>query len=213
MKSKLFCLSLATCALTASSALAAPQPERFPRWYLGLTGGLQFLQDSDLSNGTLEYNSGYEALGSIGYMPNWSSPILNNTRLEFEIGYRSAELDKATISGVSVNAGREAIVWSYMANAYYDFRNSSRWTPYVGVGGGGAQVFLSKSSGLGNTEDKDTSFAYQLMAGVSYAPTSIPLTEWSIGYRYFGVDGADFGNIQLDDLNSHNVEVGAKFRF
>ena len=55
------------------------------------------------------------------------------------------------------------------------------------------------------------------MAGVSYAPSSLPMTEWILGYRYFVANEPEFRSattpIKLDDYTAHNVEVGGRFRF
>lgn len=203
-------------ALSAATQAYADAGERWPRWYVGLSGGLSYLQDSDISGtstGSLEYNGGGMATLSLGYQPPFGGAPFNGLRLEAELGYHDNGLNN--FSFATSHGSVQSI--SYMGNAYYDFRNSSGWTPYVGAGAGGASVQLSKSSGLGNTSGTDSVFAYQFMGGIGYAPQTMPMTEWTLGYRYFVEDSPEFnavgGKVKLDDLTSHNVEVGAKFRF
>lgn len=194
--------------------------ERWPRWYVGLSTGLAFVEDSDLSgavNGDQEYEAGVGLTASLGYMPFFGSPYLDNIRMELELGYRYASLDGFTNAGTPSNSSGSARMFTYLANAYYDFHSDSQWTPYLGAGLGGASVQVSKGSGLGITDDKDTVFAYQFLTGVTYAPTSIPMTEWGLGYRYFTADSPGFStagaSLSFDDMTSHNIEANARFRF
>ena len=82
----------------------------------------------------------------------------------------------------------------FFVNAYYDFLNNSRWTPYVGAGVGWARTsldyearFLRKTIALDypagkppaaagtlsllNTEFTDTLFGFQFLGGLDYALT------------------------------------------
>jgi opacity protein-like surface antigen len=214
---------LATVALAciSSSALAdASSGERWPRWYLGIAGGVSFLDDSDLSGantGEVKYDTGWSGAVALGYRPHFDGGALDSLRFELEGGYRSHNLDKGTVNAAPVNFSEDLRMLTFMGNVYYDFRNASRWTPYVGAGAGYAHVSLDNDAALANTDDSDSTWAWQLMAGLSYSPESIPLTEWSLGYRFFALDDPEFaratGPFELEDVMSHNVEVGARFRF
>ena len=79
-----------------------------------------------------------------------------------------------------------------------------------------ADIELSRGSGAGNTTDSDTVFAYQFLAGIGYAPSNLPSTQWTLGYRYLGTDDPEFaaGAAKIStEYNSHNVEAGLKLRF
>lgn len=211
-------LTAGICTMAFISSAHAD--ERWPRWYVGLSADVAFVEDSDLSgavSGDLDYDIGTGGAISVGYLPFAGIEFLDNTRIEAELGYRYAGLDGFTNAGTPANATGSARMLTYMANAYYDFNNETQWTPYLGAGLGGAMVQLSKSSGLGNTDDEDTVFAYQFMAGVTYAPSSMPMTEWGVGYRYFTANSPDFtttgATLNLDDITSHNIEATARFRF
>lgn len=200
-------------AITLSATANAQQV--WPRWYVGLSGGVTYLDDSDVSGtstGELSYDMGGVATASLGYS------LHQNIRMEFEAGYHENSLDGSVLGGTAASAPGRLRVASYMVNAFYDFRNGSQFTPYVGGGAGLAQVSLSHDSGLGNTaDDEDNTLAYQFMAGIAYAPTSMPFTEFGLGYRYFAVDSPQFstggGNVKLDDVAAHTAEVGARFKF
>lgn len=211
-------LLASVASLSLLTAASASAQETWPNWYVGLSGAVAFIPESDLSgtvNGDLDYDMGWGVTGSLGYMSGIGG--VNGLRGELELGVRKAPLDSYTDAGVGAAADGTARMVTYMANLFYDFRNESQWIPYVGGGIGGAQVDIPTSSGLGNTDEGDSVLAYQLMLGVSYAPTSIPMTEWGIGYRYFVADSPEYstagGRVELDDITSHNIEANAKFRF
>lgn len=219
-------MSLALVSLAPVAAQATPEAglhsgERWPRWYVGISGGVQFLSDADIRAagipGDAEFDTGGIFTGSLGYRPRFGNEFLDGFRVEAELGYHFAGLDRSTGGGVAVPLRGTATAWSYMGNLYYDIRNSSRFTPYVGAGAGGAHVKIPQNAALGTADESEDAFAYQFMAGVAYAPVSIPLTEWSLGYRYFAVSDLEFGSgatrLDVDGLDAHSVELGAKFRF
>lgn len=212
--------ALLIISLFALPPLAAQaQSERWPRWYLGLAASLTYLNDSDISGATtgeMEFDTGAGFAASLGYMPPFEMAPFNNMRLEAELAYRRNDLDQRVTGGVASTARGAMRVWSYMANAYYDFRNQTRWTPYFGAGAGGAEVKLGSQSGLGNTDETDNVFAYQFMAGLTYSPQSMPQTDWGLGYRYFATGDVEYATaasrVELE-YDSHNIELGARFRF
>ncbi len=213
--------ALGFCALALSATQANAQQQYWPKWYVGLSGGVTYLDDSDVSGtstGELGHDTGGAVTASIGYILPVGVQPMSNMRVELEIGYHENSLDNATLSGVATASPGRVRMASYMGNLYYDFRNSSRWTPYLGAGAGLAQVMLSHDSGLGNTQDdEDNVMAYQFMAGFAYAPASMPMTEWGIGYRYFVAHDPEFstatGNVKLDNIAAHTAEIGARFKF
>ena len=214
-------LSLMVLPFLILASQPANAEERWPRWYVGLSAGVDFIEEIDLSgslNGDLDTDTAFAFTGSLGYMPYFDNDFLDAFRIEAEMGIRQGGLDSFTNAGVSAAARENMRVVSYMANLIYDFDMQSQWTPYLGAGIGGASVHLSENSGLGNISDKDTVLAYQFLAGLTYAPSSIPLTEWGVGYRYFTADSPEFATtgasrLKLDDFTSHGIEANARFRF
>jgi len=107
--------------------------------YVGLSAGVAMMSDSTLIDNTggslkLSYNPGFALSGVAGY------EFGNGLRLEGEANYRQASTDKVYIAGLTGNISSD--VWSVgmMANAYYDIKNSSPITPYIGGGIGFANV-------------------------------------------------------------------------
>lgn len=83
---------------------------------------------------------------------------------------------------------------SVFLNGYYDFHNSSKLTPYVGVGIGLSR--LEASSGISDGEslgamirEEETKISWQIGAGVSYAVSQKMALD--LGYRY-----VDYGEIK-----------------
>lgn len=209
-------------ALLAFSAFSAAQAEeRWPRWYVGLHGGYTYMSDKDISGSPgvsrMSLDNGYGYGGSIGYLPTSSAPLLNSLRFEAEVTHHTANVDKVKVSGVNVNGHGDLSSTAYMANVYYDLPTNNGWAPYVGAGVGMASVHLSKNSGTGNTDTTDNEFAYQALAGIGYSPSSLPNTQWILGYRYLATSDATFsgapGTNVKTEYSTHSIEAGAHFRF
>lgn len=107
---------------------------------------------------TTSYDTGWTLGAALGYN-------FGNTRLEGEIAYQKADEDKASWAGVTSDATGDVSALSFLVNGYYDFTNSSAFTPYLSAGLGFAKI---KWAGDGYSVD-DTVFAYQVGAGVGYA--------------------------------------------
>jgi opacity protein-like surface antigen len=207
-------------ALTAIAATSAARAddERWPRWYIGLSGGYTYMQDQDVSGATsatkLSPNDGWGLGGSIGYLPSSSMPLLNALRFEAEVTYHQNDVHSIHFNnGTSASGSGTYDSTAYMFNAFYDFPIAgSNWSPYIGGGVGMATLHLSSNSGLGNAGSSDNEFAYQGMAGIGYAPETLPNTQWTLGYRYLATSDAKFGGTDVQ-YSTNNIELGAKFRF
>lgn len=212
-------LSLALLSSVASFADANAQ-ERFPKWYIGLQGAVNFVDDSDLSNPpifgggstSIDYDTGFGGGAALGYMPAGTQTFLDMMRFDIEYYYRKSDVD--TLGSFSGDGDISSN--TLMANAYYDFAMGAGWMPYIGAGIGMSEVELDVASGA--VSDEDTVFAWNLMAGVGYAPTSMPNTVWSIGYRYFATEDPEFGitgttSTTETEYDVHNIEAGVRLMF
>lgn len=125
--------------------------------------------------------------------------IDRNVRVEAEYNYRFESDDK--IKG----AKAEMTAHTLMLNGYYDFHNSSKFTPYVGVGVGGAYWDAETKLSGRKVYDKDGwSWAAGAIGGISYELTSNVNLDLSAKYTY--IDAAD---------GSHNVDalLGVRYKF
>jgi opacity protein-like surface antigen len=111
-----------------------------------------------------------------------------------------------------------------MFNVFFDMRNPSRVTPYLGGGIGFAALHLSDTNGFSPLQGKnvalynksdDTVAAFQVGAGMDIAINSH--SSLDIGYRYFITEKArfdsDFATTSELRFESHNMMIGYKFKF
>jgi len=107
-----------------------------------------------------------------------------------------------------------------MANAYYDFKNSSAFQPYVGAGIGLAVIDINDLRASDWDADEpavnvdDTVFAYQIMIGVAYAINQNIAIDLS--YRYLGTSDPEFTDQDGDfdyEFSEHNILVGLRYTF
>lgn len=184
---------------SASSALAAGP-------YLGVAGGVSIVHDgditvSDVGKVTAEYDTGYGFNVTAGYNVE---PI----RLEFEFGYKNADLDKISGNGESVPVfDTEITVKSYMLNAIYDFKNTSVLTPYIGAGIG---VINGEFKSQGDKED-DTEFGYQAIVGASAKVSENVALDLSYRFQSAPSDFSKEGTSV--EYKSSNVMFGVRYQF
>lgn len=191
------------------------------RFYLELRSGLMGLSAIDHNDTAAgerlesDYFPGFGVGGAFGYT------IRQRFRLEAEIYYRRTPAGEFTLGGEDVGGSFDVDSLAVMANGFFDLRNRTKWTPYVGAGVGWALVkndidaFGCCFSDPPFVDDENGVFAYQLMVGITYQVTdSISI---GIGYRFFGTLDPTFTDITGRRFEStyrtHNAEVGLRFRF
>ncbi len=144
-------------------------------------------------------------------------------RAELEYALRSdwtGDEDYA-IGTERVNLDAKVNVQTLLFNVYYDFRNSSDFTPYIGAGVGMAFVrgFATADVYDINTgartahvsaEGYSTEFAWQVGAGVSYAFTDNVSAD--LGYRYLGL-GSGGDDVISGFSGAHEFSLGLRFTF
>lgn len=185
-------------AVSATSALAAGP-------YVGAAGGVSMVHDSDISepglSGTVEYDTGFGFNVSAGYN-------FDPVRVEFEFGYKNADVDKIEAFGFGVPVdGADLTVMSYMVNGFYDIKTNSAVTPYIGAGIGMINGELDDN---GYTSD-DTVFGYQLIVGAAYNVNKNFALDLS--YRFQGA--ADDFSMNGSDVSymSSSIMAGMRYSF
>jgi outer membrane protein OmpA-like peptidoglycan-associated protein len=192
-------------------------------WYIGLEGGGSWIDEMDVSGvfdptpaganvpfaNTIEPDTGWAVLATVGYGFN------NNWRVELEGGYRANE----TSSGFG-----DITEWSAMVNVLYDISLTDRLGLSLGVGAGADQASLDVDAGaLLTFDESNISFAYQGIAGLSYAVTS--RMDLFANYRYLRVHEPDWSgpatflgtagtlSVQADDISKHTATIGLRYHF
>lgn len=128
----------------------------------------------------------------------------------------SSNIGASVADVVSAGEGNVRTIF-VMANAIYDFRNSSPVTPYIGAGAGVGFVDVNFApSGVTIIDDNATEFAWQVMAGASWRMTES--TEIYAGYRYRATSdasvSADLFSANLGIENKASlVEAGLRWSF
>ena len=141
-----------------------------------------------------DFDTGFAINGQVGYA------FENGVRVELEGSYTKYDVDsheELTVGGANIDAVDVAVLtrgeadddnptvgavladgqgdvsnFGIFANAFYDIETGSGFKPYVGAGVGYQWVDVDyQPSGVPVGDDDDGTFAYQLMAGASFAVT------------------------------------------
>jgi opacity protein-like surface antigen len=217
-------LTIAAIATLTLPALAGASPGK-PGPYLSGFIGFNQTKDAniettdfvfnDVQNHTMEFDSGSFIGGTGGY-------DFGIVRLEGELAYRNAEINKLTSAtgtryrGVDRNLG----MLSFMCNAFFDLENPSPVTPYWGAGVG--VVSLNLDDDFNDTAGdpifySDTASTYAVQAGGGLEFSITPRFSLDLGYRYFRTGTATFDkHSDLENklkIESHNVALGFRAKF
>lgn len=190
-----------------------------PHWYLGMSGGVTFLQDIDLNESapsgltqSVSHDLGFDFGGQLGYR------IHPNIRVELEGLYFKNKVD--TFIGSSLDPSKSTTkTYAFMANGYFDFLRSEEVNPYIGAGIGRAHLDVPITRSVGGESHKLEGWAtaYQFLAGANFVVPEAPFT-FSLGYRYFNTLDVDVdypsAGYKVDfNHTSHNIELGGKMYF
>ncbi len=175
---------------------------------------------------TNKFDGGTGVLAGLALGYRW-----RNFRIEGEYFYRNATHDNASepsFGGVNlktleeISESEEAIddvlSHNFFTNLYYDFTSDSKWTPYLGVGVGFAQVSLDYFSRFTRSSDPGDISTFDNVGGISNADrdalngrlagtTTIgrsKLSDTLFGYQ--AIAGVDY-------RISEPVTIGLKFRW
>ena len=209
----------AAATLCLSSAANATHVNGY---YVSLEGGASWIEDVDavtvfdpdpagvnvVSLTNTSFDTGWAVLATVGY------GFAGHWRAELEGGYRHNETSTGTA---------ELTEWSAMLNVLYDINLSDKLTLSVGAGAGGD--FMNLKENIVQFEDDQWNFAYQGIAGLSYAVSD--RLDLFANYRYFRVQSPDFSgrginpigptpgtfSLDLDDVVKHTATIGLRYHF
>lgn len=211
---RLYLPALALAAALMAGSAAPARAFDYTGIYLApkFVYGLQ-VTDSTQQNGSL--NHGWDSStksvfgGGVALGYNWD-PIYNYpVRLEVEylaFGNKKSEKSGLLGNGERLDYSQRVGVQSLMFNAYWDIKNSTRWTPYLSAGLG--MGFLSMKAGnhlynaagaqigaLSTGYGDRTRFAWNVGAGVAF--TVNERLALDLGYRY-----ADYGRAKSETAST-----------
>ena len=173
------------------------------RLYARLGGGINFgaSLDQDVAidptaaiatpaNGlSTDLGSGFQGTAALGFV------YPAGTRTELEYRYASLSTDALALTpaaggGLDIAEPDRLSAHFLMSNVYYDFRNESALTPFIGVGVGGA--FVTDSFG-----QRDAAFAWQARAGLALALSDALSVD--VEYLYAVTRDLRFGSDEFID--------------
>lgn len=225
MKPSVFLVVLVAGGVFASSSLAeAGDMDAKKGFYGSLAGGWSTRNDVDsepTGGGNItkiKHDDGYRLAGSLGYAYG------NGVRTDLEVSYAKYDIDSMAHpllnGGNDINGKGDVSSVSTLLSAYYDFHNSSGFTPTVGVGVG--PVRLSSNDGgadntnITNTDDSDWVLGVGATAGLSYALTD--KIDVVGEYKYMWTtkpELTDDGGTssEQDGVRSHSIQIGLRYYF
>lgn len=193
--------------------------------YDGSAGHQEFLNE-DFSNTWL--------IGvGVGYKFNhfFRADLTLDYRAEWDFDGNTECLGAAPICAAGVDLNDEygsGSMYTLLANVYFDWENSSSFTPYIGGGVGLAYIDVGRQYGLnvGGTSfssfeaDGDWNFAAAAMAGVTYEVSHNFAIDANYRYLWVGdVDGGESdtpgltGNLKYHDVDFHEFRLGGRYTF
>jgi opacity protein-like surface antigen len=216
-------------AFFSKAALPAQAQAADTGWYVGVTGGSTFLDDTELTDSTAP-------IGVVGIDASWRTGFhvgvvggyrfTKHLRAELELTYRRNEIDTLTVtetSGAQSESGRGRFEsFCYIGNVWLDLDfGKLPVVPYVGGGIGLAAMEInlkpveSPTSGtvfLTDGEDTAGVVAYQVGAGIAY-PVNAHVTL-SLDYRYFVTEDPDFNFTGVSgEYRTHNAGATLRYQF
>ena len=184
MKKLLLTLS-ATTAISLSTLAAANSP------YIGVSGGFNLPSNYEYGNNNDWFKNGYV----VGFKAG--AHVFSSARADLSVDYLHNSSDVANNTSLKQTA--------LFANMYYDFHNSSAFTPYLGGGLGYVHTQNSSDLNAGNPNNpfQSSSFGAQLTAGIQYAIND----DLAVDFAYKGM-----GVSQNDGTGNHSLlTVGLQY--
>jgi opacity protein-like surface antigen len=159
-----------------------------------------------------------------------------NARSELEYTYKNSDTFSPAVNTVVVQMDNQTTNYpvhgffyvnklkmqSLMLNGYYDFKNTSKFTPYVGTGVGVTRIKSTRSLAnetAGNSIfSTDSQFTWSAGIGIAYTITSNVALD--LGYKYTNFGNFKFSNenpwAYLDTkvkLSSQDYSLGIRYNF
>ncbi len=219
---KTLVLAMLSCLLASGSAFAAEPTNGVyiaPKVMLNFSNtDASISVNGQSSSGDSFSDAGMGGALAVGYDFDVKYNVPVRTELEFAMSDNIRNTDNSW--GVPISG--EVGINTLMLNVYYDFENSSKFTPYVGLGAGIAWVSMEGDiAGVADFSSKTQSnFAWNIGLGVAYDIAENFSAD--LGYRFaqFGdaktktltVGGVE-GHLEADTISAHQVMFGLRYTF
>lgn len=184
MKNAMFAVTALTAGFVAFAGTASADILSRDGLYASVKGGVTMPQDQGFG-----YDTGFTAGAAVG-------KHMGNYRSELEGIYEQSDRD-----GFDGKTEFSAA----MINGYYDFKNTTAFTPYVGAGVGYGHIRYS-SDVAGVDSVSEDALAYQGIAGVGYELN--PCWTLTGEYRFVGTTKEAGTRYQ-----SHSALAGLRYSF
>ncbi|MDX2226763.1 MAG: outer membrane beta-barrel protein [Verrucomicrobiae bacterium] len=191
--------------------------------YAGIRGGIGWVDQKGRDAGPFQSSIEFEhAFNLTALYGRRFEPWL---RAEFEFAVFNMEVDDVKTAGSPQrNVSGTERQFAFLFNVLFDWKNSTKFTPFIGLGVGPALTHMDKTflgTALGNTvtiDDTDVVGAGQVLAGVAYEIDP----EWTLELLYRGYATteqkyAQTGGVQtsarVEETLSHNINLGLRYGF
>lgn len=218
MKRLIASLVLALTIVAPSIASAAQGFYLTPKFMMTVQNTGTMERSSELAGFGLDNYSQFTLGGAIaaGYDFWFSHMIPIRAELELALRGNSENSEDGIYGSTKLTTNSTTL----LANVYYDFHNSTAFTPYVGAGIGlafnymGVDGYDYYSQEGGSCDDRTTNFAWQVGAGVAYSISENMAID--AGYRYLDLGYTEIKNngqsIGIRPYN-HEVMLGLRIGF
>ena len=187
------------------------------------SNAIDFYDPSLDLNGRFEFSNQTKSIyptisAAVGYDFSAISPA--NARAELEYTYKNSttfnpnpvaliDLDtgERMTGGLESTLNSELTTQSLMLNGYYDFKNQTKFTPYVSAGVGFTHVKNKQSTDDFSTSDSDNHFTWAAGLGVAYNITDSVALDAS--YRYVDAGKFKFTDTQDDEVTRTNMKISS----
>lgn len=184
----------------------------------------KFKMKESVPNATLDMGShSKDVFGgalAVGYDFGFQSSMPIRAELEYATFTEAKGSDSGYGAGKGYDASGKLDVSSLFVNAYYDFHNETRFTPYLGAGiGMGFVSMKGDDSHVSFGKHEETNFAWNVGLGCAYQLVDGVAVD--LGYRYVDLGEAKTGstaawgssNLKTDEVTMHQFMLGARFSF
>lgn len=154
--------------------------------------------------------------------------LAKSVRGEIEYGYNGETSNNGSFNykinghNLPTNYKLDAKIQTVFLNVYYDIQTNTKFTPYVGVGIGYANIKetarVSNQVATMSAKDSKDNLAYNIGGGVSYTLTEKISIDTGYRYTYYGTNNNDSYGIGSYDsakrkYDSHEIMTGLRYNF